>query len=99
MTVTTIPELTLGDRLRLTREKARISRERMGQEFGVAAGAIGHWETDRSMPRDMISTIRAWSELTGFDAHWLAFGETASQQMSDWDLIDHQLPLELAAAS
>ena len=81
MTVTTetrIPELTLGDRLRITRDKAGISRDEMGKHFGTKAGAIGHWETDRSMPRDMLGMVKRWAEITGYDAHWIAFGSDST---------------------
>lgn len=74
----TIPELHVGDRLRITRDKAGVSRERMAREFHVTVGAVSQWENGRTQPRHLLEVVRKWAELTGFDYHWIAFGDSTS---------------------
>lgn len=66
-----IPELSLGDRLRLAREKAGLSREEMASSLGVGVAGIGHWENDRSRPKDVLASVARWAELTQTPRSWL----------------------------
>ena len=105
MTVTNqapkVPELELGDRLRITREKAGISREDMAAHFGKSVGALSHWETGRGEPRHMLDVVLLWAELTGYDYRWIAFGDSSNdvslRYMPGWDdqlsLFDSEMAL------
>ena len=100
----TIPELHVGDRLRITRDKAKISRESMAKEFAVSVGAISQWENGRTQPRHLLDVMRKWAELTGYSLDWIAFGDSGdatTRQNADWGFhfLDSPLPFDLAEAS
>ncbi|HRE03177.1 MAG TPA: helix-turn-helix transcriptional regulator [Ilumatobacteraceae bacterium] len=63
---------TLGDRLRAAREEAGYEVRTFSALTGISPGTITNYEKDRSRPR--APYLRAWSEVTGFDARWLLTG-------------------------
>lgn len=73
-----VPELTLGDRLRLSREKAGLEQKDMAVIFETTPGAIGHWERDRSRPRALVDTTEKWAEVTHVPHSWLLLGKSSS---------------------
>lgn len=75
---TLIPELDFGDRLRITRTKAGVSREQMAAEFGVTPGAVAQWESGRSQPKQLPHVVARWAELTGYDGRWIIFGSDST---------------------
>ena len=95
----TIPELTLGDRLLLARKKAGITRERMAGLLGVAVSAVGHWETDRSRPKDVLAVAKKWSEITETPQDWLLLGSTYARYLEGRGQGRHLRSLTLADLS
>jgi transcriptional regulator with XRE-family HTH domain len=53
----------VGLRLRHIRELADVSREQMAKSLGVTPGAVGHWESGRSLPNGRQLAI--WARETG----------------------------------
>ena len=68
----TIPEFTLGDRLRKARELTGLSVRRFAEEIGVSHGTITNAEGDRRAVRPI--TIKAYAMKTGVPFEWLATG-------------------------
>lgn len=59
----------MGLRLRHIRELADVSRERMAHALGVTPGAVGHWESGRSVPNGRQLAI--WARETGISIELL----------------------------
>lgn len=68
-----IPEITLGMRMRVARERAKIGVEEMAELLGYQRGAPTRWERDEIRPRAAV--IGMYSRLTGVSLHWLLTGE------------------------
>lgn len=65
-----IPEITLGWRLRMSMDHAGIKAEQMAAEFEVHRGTITRWTHDKGAPprrRD----LRDWANLCGVPYEWL----------------------------
>lgn len=72
-----IPPLTLGWRLRMSLEHARMTREQMAEILGVDASTISRWTHDRGKaPRR--GMLLQWASATVCDAGWLQTGEPLS---------------------
>ena len=78
-----IPELTLGWRLRMAREYAGIDQRVMADYLGVSQAAIAQWERDQRRPRDLLTVVRRWSEITSVPEWWL-LGLNGSTTPSRW---------------
>lgn len=65
----TVPEWTIGDRLRKARESAGIGVAEMALRIGVGRNTITNYEHGHRSPS--ISALRQWAEITGTPASWL----------------------------
>ena len=79
-TAGTVPEWTLGDRLRKARAITGMTTREFAERIGVSHGTITNAEGDKRAVRPI--TIKAWALATGVDAHWL---ETGNPQISPDD--------------
>lgn len=50
----TIPEWTIGDRIRKARRAADMSQAELADAIGVKVANLGNWEADTSKPRDTL---------------------------------------------
>lgn len=76
-----IPELTLRDRLRISREHAGLTQPGMAAEirlYGekISASTIVRLELNKTPIRDW--HLRAWAKVTSVPYHWLKTGEVPS---------------------
>lgn len=75
----TIPDWTLGDRIRKARETLkgpdgeRTTIEQLAELIGCGKSTLGSWELDSHRPN--INTVRRIAEVTGVDLVWLAGGD------------------------
>lgn len=92
MTVTTIPEWTLGDRLRKSRQNAGISTALMAEHFNKSEQAINAWEKDTRTPGRLLTILAEWAELTGTDYTWLVTGRniTSAGASSTWSFASNE---------
>jgi transcriptional regulator with XRE-family HTH domain len=67
-----VPELTLGNRLMLTREKAEIQSIEMARLLDVSRHSITNWEKDRNRPNR--ATLEKWSEFTDYSLDFILKG-------------------------
>jgi transcriptional regulator with XRE-family HTH domain len=68
---TDLPVWTLGERLRKARRRAGLEQADMAKHFGVSQVAISRWESDQAQPRDLLTVVRGWAELTNAPLGWL----------------------------
>lgn len=73
-----IPSLSLGERLRLARTRARIAPADMACRLTVSRSSISGYELDQSRPS--LEHIDAWAMLTNVDLCWLAFGRNPGEE-------------------
>ena len=66
-----VPEWTLGERLAKARKEAGLTQEEIAELLQVSHSTVAKWEGNVGQPRDMLSRIHQWSELTRVDFHWL----------------------------
>jgi len=66
----TIPQWTLGDRLRKAREAAGLTQTELAKVMGISRRSISTYESDESAPRR--PTLLAWAMATGVPLSWLA---------------------------
>jgi transcriptional regulator with XRE-family HTH domain len=76
-----IPELTLGDRLMLSREKARIGSHEMAAKFHKTRSTITNWEKGRSEPSH--TEIKEWARITGYSLDWIMDGQLSVEPNED----------------
>jgi transcriptional regulator with XRE-family HTH domain len=62
-------DLTLGERLLLSRRRAGITTSAMGAELAVHRNSIANYEHDRFAPKR--AALVRWAELTGVSVEWL----------------------------
>lgn len=65
------PVWTFGDRLRKARRRTGQTGAEFAEALGITASALGQYETDRTLPRDVVDLARRVEELTGIPAAWL----------------------------
>lgn len=68
-----VPEVTLGDRMRMGLRKADMTVSGMAGYLGVGREAVGSWINDRHRPSP--PTLMLWAQRTGVPFEWLATGE------------------------
>jgi transcriptional regulator with XRE-family HTH domain len=73
-----VPEWTMGDRLRKAREEFGLSQKDMAATLGVARNTIGNYELGATEPS--AATLRAWARACRVPAEWLAWGYTPGDQ-------------------
>ena len=69
----TIPEWTIGDRMRKARELTGLDQAHFAEELGVSRAAVSAIEVGRNRPRRI--TLRAWALATGVPFTWLETGQ------------------------
>lgn len=65
------PLWTFGDRMRKARRRAGMTGAEFAAALGVTTSALGQYETDRTMPRDVVDLAQKVELLTGIPASWL----------------------------
>lgn len=98
---TTIPSMTIGDRLRRSRKAAGIKSGQMAVLLSVDANTISNYENDRITNYPM-TRMRRWAEVTGVPVDWLLGGSEQAMQVRPcglryWRVADELLPLAAAA--
>ena len=69
-----VPQWTLGDRLRKAREHAGLKQAELAGEIGIGRSSIVNYEMDRAEPSRPV--LLAWAMRTGVSYEWLT-GEPA----------------------
>src|SRR2546430_467887 len=65
VTTTQVPEFTLGDRLRKSREAAGLKQEEMAEIMGVSPATISNWENGLRRPKTgEFELVKRWAEET-----------------------------------
>jgi transcriptional regulator with XRE-family HTH domain len=67
-----IDRRAIGHRIRIARERAGLTREKLAELLKVHAGSIARWETGGSVPHAF--TMERIGELTGVTVEWLRTG-------------------------
>jgi transcriptional regulator with XRE-family HTH domain len=73
----TVPQWTLGDRLRKARESAGIGVAEMALRIGVSRNTITNYEHDHRAPS--VNALREWAQITGTPPSWLLGIDTESE--------------------
>ena len=68
----TVPEITQGDRMRVSLRHAGLGQE-MATYLDVTRGAVGNWINDRVTPSKQ--TMRLWALRCGVPLEWLESGK------------------------
>lgn len=68
-----VPQWTLGDRLRKARTWVGLSTEDLAAELDVTARTVTNYETGQTRPRR--PTLALWALKTGVPFEWLDGGE------------------------
>lgn len=68
----TIPNWSLGDRVRKARRAAGMSQQQLADAIGVKVGSVSSWEADTATPRDTLAVVSAIAEATSVSVVWLA---------------------------
>lgn len=55
--------MTLGERIKLARQAAGISQEKLAEKIGTKQSQVWRWESNRAEPR--ISFLKKITEITG----------------------------------
>ena len=64
--------MTLGNRLKAARKKARLTQKQLGQHFGISSQAVSQWERDEVVPEfDKLNKLRIVLKVP---ADWLLGG-------------------------
>ena len=81
--LSTVPEFTLGWRLRISLELAEMKAYQMAEALEVSRQTLTLWMHDDIKTRPKALYLREWARLTGVDAHWLITGEEPSSGPKD----------------
>lgn len=73
--VGSVPQWTLGDRLRKAREHAGLQQVELGDDLGIVRNTVGNYEGDHTRPQR--PTIVLWALRCGVPLEWLLTGECA----------------------
>lgn len=65
------PAWTLGDRIRKARMTTGLHQREFAQLIKVESGSLAAWETDRTIPRNMVVVAKSIENITGVPAAWL----------------------------
>lgn len=65
------PAWTLGDRIRKARMTTGLHQREFAQLIRVESGSLAAWETDRTIPRNMVVVAKSIENITGVPAAWL----------------------------
>ena len=74
----TLPELTLGWRLKMALDSGGVTAREMADRLGVTRQTISRWMGDKGRPPHL-TYLRAWAEYTDVPFGWLDSGEHNEQ--------------------
>lgn len=84
-----VPQWTLTDRLRKSREYAHLSQQQLADAIGISRNSVSNYESGTTSPRQIV--LNAWAMATGSSLVWLQTGETpASDEDPDGGAVRHQ---------
>lgn len=93
----TIPQWTLGDRIRRARTHKGLEQADVAKALGVSRSLVSMWERDLSDPR--VGQIREIAALTRIPENWF-WGSTSDGESTSLTLllggVPEQLPLRFA---
>ena len=69
--IQTVPEWTLGDRLRKARRLTGMTQTAFAAAIGQDSKAYSQWEADNNRPRHLVEVCQRVEEVTGVSAAWL----------------------------
>lgn len=69
-------ERTLGQRIKMARDRAGLSQEQVAEVFGISRNAVSLWESDSSAPAQ--KKLAAIAEKLRCPAGWLLNGTPPS---------------------
>src|SRR5574343_280717 len=72
-----IPEETLGERMRRALRKEHIGVQEMADYLGVARNTVSTWLNDRIQPSEQ--TLKLWAMRTGVPLDWLKTGHVTGE--------------------
>lgn len=70
----TVPEWTIGDRMRKARESIGMGQAEFAREVSIGRTSIVRYETGQSRPSRV--GLRAWALRTGVSFEWMCHGDT-----------------------
>jgi transcriptional regulator with XRE-family HTH domain len=68
----TTTDLTLTERLLISRRRAGVSTRSMAELLGVRSPTVSQYENGRNRPP--LEVLRIWARVCGVSRDWLAFG-------------------------
>lgn len=74
--VGSIPEWTVGDRLRKAREHTGMDQAQFAEHAGLSRTGVSNAEVGKSVPRR--STLRVWALASGVPLQWIETGKAPS---------------------
>lgn len=72
-----VPEITTGDRLRISLRHASIAVQEMAEYLGVSRTSVSNWLGDRVQPSKQ--TLRLWAFRCGVPLVWLETGQAPTE--------------------
>lgn len=80
-----------GKRIKVARQKAKLTQVQLGQIVGVGQNTISLWEKQKNEPK--LEDFRKIAHATGEDPAWLAFGpEYLSQPVRTFAELSDRVP-------
>jgi transcriptional regulator with XRE-family HTH domain len=70
-TAPSIPQWTLGDKLRKARECAGMDQEELARRIGISRNTVGNYELGRGQRPPKVVVLRAWAHECGVPYEWL----------------------------
>ena len=70
--------MTLGERITLSRKRAGLSQEQLGEKLGVSRQAVSKWESNQSNPD--VAYVAEMCRLFGVSSDWLLLGREERQE-------------------
>lgn len=67
-----VPEFTLGDRLRRSREAVGLTQTELADMAGFSQRSVSNYEADVTVPA--LDRLRAWADACQVNLAWLAYG-------------------------
>jgi transcriptional regulator with XRE-family HTH domain len=77
MTTDAVPDLILGDRLRVSLRHAGITAGDMAEYLGVGRNTVSTWMNGHITPRKQ--SLRLWAMRTGVSLEWLETGWSSQE--------------------
>lgn len=71
-----VPDFTLGDRLRKAREIAHMEMQDLATEIDIHRQSVARYESGAAIPKRHV--LLSWSMVTGVDLRWIITGSAES---------------------